>query len=203
MMVNLSKLSRAELRLALDILNAKVLKRDGKITGPSTLDLDRRGAGYANAEARQAKISPPWKRGRKHIRGLRGEWERARRKFETDLAFARWRSPERVIVQLPPIALPSKNPPARISWAGDLVAWLFARALANRQALRFVKCARPECRKWALRKRARRDARFCSADCQAKANAEHIKQRWTTRFEQPRTRRRHGDPLARMPAVSS
>ncbi len=203
MMVNLPKLSPAELRLALDILNAKVLETDGKVTGPSTLDLDRRGAAYANAEARRAKILPPWKTGWKHIAGLRGEWERARRRFESDLAFARRRSPEGVIVQLPPIGLPSKNPPARINYSGSLVAWLFARALANRQALRFVKCARPECGKWALRKRARRDARFCSADCQTKANAEHIKQRWATRFEQPRTRRRHGDPLAPMPAVSS
>jgi hypothetical protein len=78
-------------------------------------------------------------------------------------------------VYLPPIAVPMHYPPVMINEPLDLVNWLVARGMANRQLKRFVKCAREECEKFGMRRRGKSDARFCSEDCQRIFNAESRK----------------------------
>jgi hypothetical protein len=75
------------------------------------------------------------------------------------------------------VGLPAHHPAVLINDPFDLVGWMIARGMANRQLQRFVKCAREECGKFGLRTRAKKDARFCSVECQRKANDESRKLR--------------------------
>lgn len=73
------------------------------------------------------------------------------------------------------VGVPAHRPPVMINNPIDLVNWLIARAMANRQLKRFVKCSRDGCGKFGMRARAKKDARFCSEECQRHFNAESRK----------------------------
>jgi len=55
----------------------------------------------------------------------------------------------------------------------EFLYWLEMRMVANQQVWLFVECER--CKKWAIRKRARRENRYCSQTCTLSANAERAK----------------------------
>ncbi|MHB8410507.1 MAG: hypothetical protein ACYDDI_01010 [Candidatus Acidiferrales bacterium] len=56
----------------------------------------------------------------------------------------------------------------------EFLYWLEMRMVANHQVWLFVECER--CKKWAVRKRARRENRYCSQTCTLAANAERAKE---------------------------
>lgn len=70
---------------------------------------------------------------------------------------------------IPQIALPAKKAKVVISRPEDLAQWFLARAVQNRQHLRFVKCK--QCRKFGLRIRAKLNLKYCK-DCENLASLE-------------------------------
>jgi hypothetical protein len=73
-------------------------------------------------------------------------------------------------VHLLVVGVPAHHPPVMVNDPTELVSWMIARGMANRQLRRLVRCSRKECHKFGLRDRAKRDAKFCSVDCQKEFN---------------------------------
>lgn len=98
------------------------------------------------------------------IQLLKREWAAAKETlssvFEDRGKRGKW------IPYIPKLALPSRTPKVLICTPMDLAVWLLARATANGQLGKFVRCAM--CRKVAIRSRAK----YCSSACQRLVNVE-------------------------------
>ncbi len=71
------------------------------------------------------------------------------------------------------IGVPAHRSPILMNEPADLVNWLVFRGFANGQMARFVLCEL--CKKFGLRKRAKKQARFCSSHCQIEFNIKRRK----------------------------
>lgn len=109
------------------------------------------------------------------IRAMRGAWSYAR--YPLIEAIVTHRDQPNNFVSIQIVGVPAHHPPVMINEPSDIVEWLTARGMANRQLLRFVRCDWEECHKFGLRERAKKDARFCSEKCQKEANALAQKQK--------------------------
>ena len=182
MRITLPPLKRTELQLLLDILNAKTGRKD---PAAPLIELEQKARAYM-ADPRNGieMVKERWGRAwgdldelKTHTQ-LHRRWEEARQPLESAIVDQRHKTG--FFLPLPQLGLPSKKPLARIFLPVDLSCWLLARAVANRQHWRLVKCAL--CPKFGLRARAKRDARYCSERCQRLANVEQMKKKYADEF---------------------
>jgi hypothetical protein len=100
------------------------------------------------------------------------DWSRAR--IPAVSAVSEARKSSRSFVHAPSIiGVPAHRPPVLINEPADLVNWLVLRGFANGQMARFVLCEL--CKKFGLRERANKQARFCSPECQIEFNIKRKK----------------------------
>ena len=172
MRLTIKPLSSSELKWILAILNAPA-----NVGALSTLETQAREYSI-KAFGKYLKDSRVWRNGDEapnHV--LRNEWDSARAIFAKVISRPDERKKSGFFFELPRIGLPAQNPPVILQKPDDLMTWLLARAVANKQHLRFVRCAFAECGKFGLRERGREDARFCSIACQIKENTKRALRR--------------------------
>jgi hypothetical protein len=163
----LRPLSKHELSLVLRILNL-----DPNPQTNTLADLEEIGAEFSRRAASKKIRGTAWRNGDDFPPPvLKKQWIDAKESWASVIVSQRkqtgwW------FKDLPAVGLPSQYPPVIIRDPGDLTYWLLVRAVANRQHLRFVKCARDHCGKFGLRERARVESRFCSPECQVQDNAD-------------------------------
>jgi hypothetical protein len=167
MRLALTPLTTANLAFARDILNT-----DTKTKGIGRFAaLEKKGAAFSARSARGKLQGSAWRNGEDMDPALlKKQWRGAQEIFEA--AVVSGRRLRGFFLHLPAIGLPMKTPAVLIHDPADLANWLLARAVANRQHLRLVKCTRATCGKFGLRTRARKESLYCSAECQSKANAD-------------------------------
>jgi hypothetical protein len=171
MVLNIAPLSKAELKLLLSIL--RVANPDEKTSAEELLKAEKSARNYIrNPRGRVRLVS-------RHIWGdptnikdtaLRELWAQA-----CSLCI-NWviqvRSEGGGYFPFPMVLLPSRDQRVAINSREQFVEWMFARAIANGQWLRFVKCEL--CGKIALRDRARSENRYCTTVHQKVANLEQM-----------------------------
>lgn len=117
-------------------------------------------------------------------RQLRAEWKTIREPLLQVIVEERDRPG--FYCHLPRIALPQKKHQVVIFGPVDLVQWLVARAVANWQHLRFVKCQ--WCNWFKYRIRATIDMHYCSKECQEEANHHQKLQRYAATLPDDRAK---------------
>ncbi len=95
-------------------------------------------------------------------------------------AIVEGRTSQGLLCHLPPVGLPANELVACIRTPEDFVEVLVARLVATGERFRIVRCAR--CAKFAIRRRARRDSRYCSALCQRQDNLERLRKQYAESF---------------------
>ena len=159
-----------------------LLRPEMPISGDDAIWLDNHGERlrlrYEQGKARDEMRKPgAWFRlpeRERPINAMIGEWGFARLPLVN--AVENFRQNPGAFVHWPCIVgLPAHHPAVLLNDPCDLVSWLIARGMANRQLQRFVKCQRDACGKFGLRERARKDTRYHSTECQEIANAESRK----------------------------
>jgi len=112
---------------------------------------------------------------------LRGRWSEAGSRFLGSIVSHRDKLG--FYCPMPAIGLPSHTPAVFVHNRDQFVDWFVARAVANRQWLRFVKCQ--DCHKVGLRHRGKKESKYCNEDCQKKASLAQLlrKDRDTGDFE--------------------
>jgi hypothetical protein len=171
MRLNLPPLSNVESRFILKILNAPEEVKAGRKPIEIAEELDRE---FVRQQKRMSrgKLWGAIETDEKKTRDIVAQWTSARNTL--GYVFER-RDPEGFFLFLPPIGLPSKLAMIMLRKPDDLADWFVARAVANRQNRRFVKCAR--CGRFGLRRRARKSSQYCSEKCQREENRQQIKNR--------------------------
>jgi len=209
MQLILSRLNEQELRFLLRLLNAarpnvsehiepalramalktspRVLQRTVGIPAGDAIWLDNAGDilrrryenGNVDDEMRKAGSWFGTPKEKRNIVAMRQEWAWPRSPLlEAVVTFRK--NPANFVHWPNIVGLPAHHPSVLINDPCDLVGWMIARGMANRQLQRFVRCERAGCVKFGLRERAKKDARFCSVKCQSQANAEARKLRPAT-----------------------
>lgn len=117
-------------------------------------------------------------------RQLRAEWKKIREPLLQIIVDERSR--RGFYCSLPRIALPQKKHQVVIFGPVALVQWLVARAVANWQHLRFVKCQ--WCNLFKYRLRASVDTHYCSKECQEEANLHQKLQRYAATLPDDRAK---------------
>jgi len=177
----LKPLAHGEFRLVLEILNTATDDRAG--TGPLAA-LEKKCVEFASKSIRHKVSGSVWRQPDDiPARALKRQWQDARRIWEEVIVGEDRRSLKGFFLHLPAIGLPMKIPVPLLHDPNDLANWLLARAIANRQHLRVVKCAR--CHKFGVRRRGRAQSRYCSAACQQQATIEKAKAHKPRRSSEP------------------
>ena len=192
MQLILDKLSKRELDFLLRLLNAAKSYSFGKnfsgffrrqenlVTGSDATALDREGEVLRRAYERDSVKS--WMRPadslfskkltERKIGSVITNWSHARIPIVNAVTAAH--ESARSFVHAPSIiGVPAHRPPVLLNEPADLVNWLVLRGFANGQLARFVRC--DLCMKFGLRKRAKKQARFCSSRCQIEFNVKRKK----------------------------
>jgi hypothetical protein len=159
--------------------SSRFLSKSAFVSPQEAIWLDRKSARLKRAYER-GKVREKMRRtgawfansGKHSISGMQQEWTIARVRLLD--AVVTFRDTSANFIQWPSIVgLPAHHPAVLVNDPCDLVGWMTARGMANEQLKRFVKCAR--CGKFGLRRRAKKDAKFCSLECQGLANNESRK----------------------------
>ncbi len=172
--LDIPPLTEDELLFVLRVLNLRLDNRSISIS--STASLDRMAVRMQKKLCR-GKLLGATETDDKKTRHIVSDWRDARESLSWVIDNSR--SKDGFFLHLPPIGLPARHTTIWIRNPTDLMNWLLARAIGNRQHLRFVKCVR--CKKFGLRKRGRKDSVYCSHSCQLAANKEQL----ATRSETP------------------
>jgi|GEM_PF-2632705 len=171
MRITLEPLKKAELQFVLDVLNASA----GRDSATRLRDLDAAGMKFSEKALRGKLAIEPWHYGKiPSDHQIVIQCSAAQRSIAS--VVVEQRSLGGFFFDLR-IGLPAHKPPVILTDLSDLANWLLARAVANKQHLRFVKCMREDCGKFGLRRRARADSRYCSRSCQIAETAYRAKLR--------------------------
>jgi hypothetical protein len=170
--MKIAPLSRGELQLLLGAL--KAANANEKLSESDLLAFEKKALQYIANRRRNRTVLPKrntWGDAEKiGVAGLRNIWIDAGQDGIT--AISQGRKGPGVFCPIPPISLPLKNPMVIVSSRSQFFDWLFARAVANSQWLRFVKCR--FCGRVGLRHRAKAENAYCSGKCQRNAGLEKI-----------------------------
>jgi hypothetical protein len=191
MQMILDKLTKQELDFLLRLLNAAksysfsnfsgfFRRQENIISGPDATALDRDGDALRKRYEKN-RVKPAMRTPNSHfakslherrINDVVSDWSRARIPAVSSVSEARKSS--RSFVHAPCIiGVPAHRPPVLLNEPADLVNWLVLRGFANGQMARFVLCEL--CKKFGLRERAKKQARFCSPECQIEFNIKRKK----------------------------
>lgn len=172
MRITLEPLKKAELRFVLDVLNTPT-NRDS--VTKRLRELDAAGMKFSEKALRGKLANEPWHYGKIPSDGqIVVQCSAAQRSIASIVVGQREIGGFFFTLT---IGLPARKPPVILTDLSDLANWLLARAVANRQHLRFVKCVREDCGKFGLRRRARADSKYCSRACQIADTALRAKLR--------------------------